>query len=221
MRKLSKLFFLLLFCFSFLSASIAKELIDSRNYFKNKKFAVLLTDELSAQAKKGLSGANTVPIIIKNGEWKVRQVLGGVAGRLEGTGSFKRNQILEIKKIKLIRGNVKMQVQSLKPMSYGINKNKYAIHAAGITFVFKKGTTPINKKIEFNSFFEIFETLKKAKDFVSTKDQVQIKEGMTIEEVEKILGKPNKIAKIGNKLLYKYDDWKITFVDGKVTEIDF
>ena len=32
---------------------------------------------------------------------------------------------------------------------------------------------------------------------------------------------PKKIAKIGNKLLYKYDDWKITFVDGKVTEIDF
>ena len=38
---------------------------------------------------------------------------------------------------------------------------------------------------------------------------------MTIAEVEKLLGKPKKQATIGNKTKYVYDDWKITFVDGK------
>jgi hypothetical protein len=50
---------------------------------------------------------------------------------------------------------------------------------------------------------------------------VEIKENMTITEVEALLGKPGKSAKIGNQTKYVYDDWKITFEDGKVTAVDF
>jgi hypothetical protein len=53
------------------------------------------------------------------------------------------------------------------------------------------------------------------------KKQVEIKKGMTIEEVESLLGKPLKSAKVGDKIMYKYEDWKITFIDGKVAEVDF
>jgi len=52
-------------------------------------------------------------------------------------------------------------------------------------------------------------------------DLIEIKVGMTIEEVEKLLGKPKAKAVVGNKVKYKYDDWKITFEDGKIIEIDF
>ena len=50
---------------------------------------------------------------------------------------------------------------------------------------------------------------------------VEIKENMTITEVEALLGLPEKSAKIGNQTKYVYDDWKITFEDGKVTAVDF
>jgi len=191
------------------------------NYFKNKKFAVLIIDELPAQAKKGLAGANTLPIKIKNGEWKVKQILGGISGRIEGTSSFKKNQILEIKSLKLKKNKIKISLVSLKPMVYGVDKSKFAKHANNITFIFNKNTTLQNRKKEFCCFLELFKTKKEAETFINIKNQVEIKIGMTLKEVKSILGEPLKVANIGNKILYKYKDWKITFIDGKVKDIGF
>lgn len=44
-------------------------------------------------------------------------------------------------------------------------------------------------------------------------------EGMTIGQVETIMGKPVRSAVVGAKTIYSYKDLKITFVDGKVTDI--
>jgi hypothetical protein len=41
----------------------------------------------------------------------------------------------------------------------------------------------------------------------------------TIEQVEQILGTPQKILKAGPKVIYIYPDLKITFTDGKVTDL--
>jgi hypothetical protein len=41
----------------------------------------------------------------------------------------------------------------------------------------------------------------------------------TFEQVEAILGKPEKIIKLGPKTVYVYKDLKITFVDGKVSDV--
>jgi hypothetical protein len=43
--------------------------------------------------------------------------------------------------------------------------------------------------------------------------------GMTIEEVKAVLGDPKQIADSGAKKFYVYKDWKITFTDGKVSDI--
>jgi predicted ATPase len=43
--------------------------------------------------------------------------------------------------------------------------------------------------------------------------------GQTPEEIESILGKPVRIVKAGDKLIYMYSDLKITFVDGKAADI--
>ena len=42
--------------------------------------------------------------------------------------------------------------------------------------------------------------------------------GQTKEQVEAILGKPEKSAKIGTKEIYTYKDIKVTFVNGKMTD---
>jgi len=43
--------------------------------------------------------------------------------------------------------------------------------------------------------------------------------GMTTTEVEQILGRPKDIANVGVKKIYVYKDMKITFLDGKVSDV--
>jgi hypothetical protein len=44
--------------------------------------------------------------------------------------------------------------------------------------------------------------------------------GQTKEQVIAALGQPQRAAKVGNKEIYIYKDMKITFVDGKVTDVE-
>jgi len=43
--------------------------------------------------------------------------------------------------------------------------------------------------------------------------------GQTKDQVTGALGQPQRIAKLGSKEIYYYKDLKVTFVDGKVTDI--
>jgi len=43
--------------------------------------------------------------------------------------------------------------------------------------------------------------------------------GMTIQDVKAIQGEPQKIVELGSKKIYVYPDLKITFIDGRVTDI--
>ncbi len=42
---------------------------------------------------------------------------------------------------------------------------------------------------------------------------------MTPDQVQGALGKPDKIVNLGAKQLYIYKDMKVTFVNGKVTDV--
>jgi hypothetical protein len=44
--------------------------------------------------------------------------------------------------------------------------------------------------------------------------------GQTIAEVDAILGQPDKFVDLGSKKIYIYKDMKITFVDGKVADVE-
>jgi hypothetical protein len=43
--------------------------------------------------------------------------------------------------------------------------------------------------------------------------------GLTVDEVKAIQGEPQKIVDLGSKKIYVYKDLKITFADGKVSDI--
>jgi hypothetical protein len=48
---------------------------------------------------------------------------------------------------------------------------------------------------------------------------VTISLGQTIDQVVAIMGKPLQIADLGSKKIYKYKDMKITFLNGKVSDV--
>jgi|HubBroStandDraft_1064217.scaffolds.fasta_scaffold17533_4 hypothetical protein len=50
-------------------------------------------------------------------------------------------------------------------------------------------------------------------------DPVAVSEGQTIDQVVAALGQPQKTAKVGTKVIYYYKDLKVTFVNGKVKDI--
>jgi hypothetical protein len=47
----------------------------------------------------------------------------------------------------------------------------------------------------------------------------QIQLGQTIDEVVAALGQPERIANVGSKKIYVYKDLKVTFVNGKVSDV--
>ena len=50
-------------------------------------------------------------------------------------------------------------------------------------------------------------------------EPVQIEKGQTPEQVKAALGQPDKIVNLGAKLIYVYKDIKVTFVNGKVSDV--
>jgi hypothetical protein len=48
---------------------------------------------------------------------------------------------------------------------------------------------------------------------------VTISFGQTIEEVVAILSQPEKVVDLGAKKIYVYKDMKITFTDGRVSDV--
>jgi hypothetical protein len=52
-----------------------------------------------------------------------------------------------------------------------------------------------------------------------SKPPVEIALGQTIDQVVASLGSPKQIVKLGPKQIYVYSDIKITFVDGKVSDV--
>jgi hypothetical protein len=57
-------------------------------------------------------------------------------------------------------------------------------------------------------------------DAPAAAQQPKLDLNMTIDQVVAQLGQPSTTARDGEKQIYLYKDWKITFVKGKVTDID-
>jgi hypothetical protein len=50
-------------------------------------------------------------------------------------------------------------------------------------------------------------------------DPVQIEKGQTIDQVKAAIGSPDKIINLGTKQIYVYKDIKVTFLNGKVSDV--
>jgi hypothetical protein len=59
-----------------------------------------------------------------------------------------------------------------------------------------------------------------AKEQGSPSDAVQIEKGQTPEQVKAALGRPEKIVNFGSKQIFVYKDLKVTFLDGKVSDVE-
>ena len=56
-------------------------------------------------------------------------------------------------------------------------------------------------------------------DQVGAANQKTIELGQTIAQVEATFGKPTAVIKLGEKVIYTYKDVKVTFMNGKVSDV--
>ncbi len=71
------------------------------------------------------------------------------------------------------------------------------------------------------SWVKPFPTLEDAIAFASTLGTKEISLGMTIAEIESVLGPPEIKISLGEKMIYKYEGMAVEFVDGKVADVKF
>lgn len=205
--------------------------------FEGKTVGVIMMDGIPTMTEKGQDSEksdDSSRIVIKDGgKWEFGKVL-GIAFEKK-TNELNKGALVNIaSSIYCKKSTLQFTVRTVNQMEVtrgkSIYEKKYPEYHR-TTFQFKF-SPEYHADSEDNLAF-IQETLAKyiklfgsdseAQLFVNSEGggSVEIKVGMTVEEVVKLLGLPKQKAKMGNKLKYKYDDWKITFVDGKVVEVDF
>ncbi len=72
-----------------------------------------------------------------------------------------------------------------------------------------------------DSWVKLFPTLEEAIAFAGDIGTKEISLGMTIAEIESVLGPPETKISLGEKVIYKYEGMAVEFVDGKVADVKF
>lgn len=226
MKRTIVFLIIIVFLGSLLSAALAE---DTKNEilarYGKGKFLRLKVDGIPTMIEKlpGNLGSKTRTwIIIKfNGEWKVRSFMGDQS---DSTNILSEGDWLEVRNVTFSKKSVNIITRTHRAMHYEAKGRKSWLGSSKSSGTGKHGNIFDFRHVKLKDQQEIFPLIENFFDVSDTPSieeaPVEIKVGMTIAEVEKLLGTPKKKAVIGNKTIYRYDDWKITFVDGVVTDID-
>ena len=85
-----------------------------------------------------------------------------------------------------------------------------------VTIQFPKGYL---STADFSKVKGVIETLFAPETGVTSAAPKSIELGQTPAQVEEIIGKPEKIIKLGEKTIFVYKDMKVTFINGKLTDV--
>jgi len=95
-------------------------------------------------------------------------------------------------------------------------ETKQTRYKAALKFEFAQGYLPSATIADVR---HTIETVVATEADVAAANTKTIALGQTRAQVEEILGKPERIVDLGAKVMYVYKDMKVTFVDGKVTDV--
>lgn len=90
-------------------------------------------------------------------------------------------------------------------------------YKGGLDYVFPRGYLATADFTEVKKAINTM--LVSANEYKATDVAPTVRLGMTLEEVERVLGKPQKVIDLGTKKIFVYADLKVTFVEGKVSDV--
>jgi hypothetical protein len=89
-------------------------------------------------------------------------------------------------------------------------------YKGGVDFEFDKS---VIAAMDLDTAVKTIETVFLPEDKATAVQTKTVGLGQTDKEVEAVLGKPEKILNLGQKVTWVYKDIKVVFVDGKVSDI--
>jgi hypothetical protein len=205
-----------------------------------KKFAIVLREGLAVGIcnARNLSGpggriglGQTAPLAVsidgERAEYKAAQT--GFGAVLSGCDAIvperlSKGEVVRIRGIHNSGGTVHLFVQNaaIHSVERGIGA---MVHQSGETgeadLRFKVGESESAVGI-ISHWLRPFESEDDARSFANTASGMRVKQvssGMTFAEVEASLGIPETRADLGEKVLYKYKNMTVEFVNGKVVDI--
>lgn len=105
-------------------------------------------------------------------------------------------------------------VQSYSMQVYG--KTKMQPYQLVLQFTYSEGVPAVDASRVVEDIARFFATDKE----VAASDDDTLKLGQTPDQVVAIMGPPTRKVDLGGKLIYTYDDLKITFEDGVVVNVE-
>lgn len=174
--------------------------------------------------KEGITGnpssevMDMTTIIEENGE--VRQQRGFLAAMTakQSTRLFNPGDRVYVNRISVIGNNLNFYISSVDTHDINIEGSTKQVRYTGtVRFLFPRESfgamTASEVKQAVDQVLAVEQELAEA-------EPPTVEIGQSPEEIEGILGKPNRIIKAGDRTIYTYDDLKITFIDGKAAEIE-
>jgi len=150
--------------------------------------------------------------------------------RGEYTHEVEPGTILGILNLKIKNDRIELFCRTAEPLHQvqrltGIQTKSFERTTTNLRLFFDKGTMESGDLdhiyTAIDSWVKPFSTLEDAIAFASTFGTKEISLGMTIAEIESVLGRPEIKISLGEKVIYKYSDMAIEFVDGKVADVKF
>jgi hypothetical protein len=239
--------FLLLCPSAFSQANVKKQLeakyAETKGYITAtpKTVLVCLSDQIPAtvvptvlEIYSGAAGFTNVKIDIENG-----QIKGTFGGPLHTY--LKKGDLLRVTMRKVHPDYVEFVLHNLNPQA--ITEGQQTIQRAGGTRFLDKSPRVICAQIRFyfprkvlagtdvapviteiERWFKSFQDRESAITFLNANSASfipEIKIGMSLAEVEKILGPPEKKFTFPDKVVYRYKDFSVEFKENIVTDIKF
>jgi hypothetical protein len=153
-----------------------------------------------------------IPIKVKiDGTWKEK---GKVFGHSESNSVLEIGEVMKIVDDIDVGTSIELKTETITGHEA---RNKGGICGTKFIFQIESGDTFEKVDQRMQQFFDVFDKI----EDINKKETVELKLGMTIEEVVALMKEPSKKVDLGDKIIYKYDDMVITFQEGKVINIEF
>jgi hypothetical protein len=119
-----------------------------------------------------------------------------------------------VRDIRLNDDKIVFVVNSANPIA--MSNGATATCTSAVSFEFEGGYL---QTADFAAIQKEIATVLATDEQLASSNTKTIELGQTIGQVEAILGKPEKVVKLGEKTTYFYKDMKVIFTNGKVSDV--
>jgi hypothetical protein len=160
---------------------------------------------------------DVLPLLVRTSRVRNGQLQRGEGSSGPNSYLYKVGDKVYVANIDVNDDNIVFRVFTVEAMERTVKGSTKATRFFSmVRFDFEKAFLPVaalaDVKKEISSVLATEEQLAAA-------DTKTIELGQTIEQVEATFGKPAAVIKLGEKTIYTYKDIKVTFTNGKVTDV--